>query len=122
MKQLTDADIEEMASGEFTPDFATTNRAVRAHLRLGRLIPAGALPVPKKARLDLHCLTEQQAWDAIMAMATSGVRDAVIITGASGILHQKFPMWATESLLSPYIISWAPLNNGSFKVKFKKAN
>ena len=55
-----------------------------------------------------------------MSLATSGVRDAVIITGASGILHQKFPEWARESLLTPYIVSWSPINNGSFAVKFKK--
>lgn len=120
MKQLTDLDIEKMADGAFVPDFKRVNRDVRAHLRLGRLIPPDAVPVPRCVRLDLHQKTEQQAWDSIMSLATSGVRDAVIITGASGILHQKFPEWARESLLTPYILSWSPINNGSFAVKFKK--
>ncbi len=120
MKQLSDTDIQQMAAQEFTPDFAATNRSVRAHLRLGRLIPPPQTPVPRRTRLDLHQRTEQQAWDAIMTLAKSGTRDAVIITGASGILRKKFPVWATESVLSPYIISWSPINNGSFAVKFKK--
>lgn len=122
MKQLTAQDIEHMASGGFHPDFKSVNKSVRAHLKLGTLIPPEPTPVPRRARLDLHTLTEEQAWDAIMSLATSGVRDAVIITGASGILHKKFPAWATESLLSPHIISWSPINNGSFAVKFKKLN
>lgn len=122
MKRLTDADIEQMASHEFTPNFKATNRAVRSQLHLGQLIPPVAAPVPRRARLDLHQMTEEEAWNAIMTLATSGTRDAVIITGASGILHQKFPTWATESVLAPQIISWAPINNGSFAVKFKKPN
>lgn len=120
MKQLTDSDIEKMSAGEFTPDFKSVNRSVRAQLRLGRLIPPAPAPLPKCPHLDLHQYTEQQAWDAIMSLAASGVRDAVIITGASGILHRLFPVWATESVLAPYIVSWSPINNGSFAVKFKK--
>lgn len=122
MKQLTDADIAKMAATEFIPDARATNRAVRANLRLGQLIPPSPAPVPKCARLDLHQLTEEQAWRAIMELVSSGARRAVIITGASGILHEKFPAWATESILAPHIISWAPINNGSFDVRFKKTN
>lgn len=121
MKQLTDSDIEQMASGTFSPDFKSVNKSVRAQLRLGTLIPPASGPVPKYARLDLHTLSEQQAWDAIMELAMSGVRDAVIITGASGVLHTLFPKWASNSILAPYIISWAPINNGSFSVKFHRA-
>lgn len=120
MKQLSDADILQMSSGDFRPDFKTVNKSVRAELRLGTLIPRPSPALPKCPRLDLHQYTEQQAWEAIMSLATSGARDAVIITGASGILHKKFPEWATESILSPHIISWSPINNGSFAVKFKK--
>ncbi len=120
MKHLSDADIEQMAAGIFTPDTRRVNRDVRAKLQLGRLIPARPEHAPRHAILDLHNHTEQEAWDKIMELATSGARDADIITGASGILHQKFPMWATESILSPYILSFAPINNGSFYVKFHK--
>lgn len=120
MKRLTDADIEQMATGEFSPDLHATNRAVRAQLRLRRLIVPMPEPAPKCITLDLHQYTEQQAWDAIMSAATSGARHAKIITGASGILHQKFPIWARESILSPYIISFEPINNGSFHVIFRR--
>lgn len=120
MKHLTDADIAQMAATEFTPDTRATNRAVRADLHLGQLIPPSPAPTPKCARLDLHTLTEEQAWRAIMELVSSGVRRAVIITGASGILHKKFPTWATESILAPHIISWAPINNGSFSVTFRR--
>ena len=120
MKQLSDADILQMSSGDFRPDFKSVNKSVRAELRLATLIPRPLPAQPKCPRLDLHQYTEQQAWDAIMSLATSGARDAVIITGASGILHKKFPEWATESILSPHIVSWSPINNGSFAVKFKK--
>ncbi|MEE1110891.1 MAG: Smr/MutS family protein, partial [Alphaproteobacteria bacterium] len=74
------------------------------------------------AVLDLHQLTEEQAWTAILDLAKSGTRNATIITGASGILKIKFQQWASDSVLSPYIISFTPINNGSFSVKFKKQN
>ena len=44
----------------------------------------------------------------------------VLITGASGILRIKFIQWANDSVLSPYINSFKPINNGSFDVKFNK--
>ena len=55
-----------------------------------------------------------------MNLAKSGVRNATIITGASGILRIKFIQWANDSVLSPYINSFKPINNGSFDVKFNK--
>ncbi|MBD5401067.1 Smr/MutS family protein [bacterium] len=116
MKQLTDADIEQMACGEFRPDMRAVNKSVRANLRLGQLIPPPTAPVPKCTRLDLHTLTEEQAWNAIMDVVTSGARRAIIITGASGILKIKFQQWVRESVLSSYILSWKPLNNGSFEI------
>lgn len=120
MKQLTDADICEMIGVEYAPDNVQTRRDVRAELHMSTRIPNVTPPVPNHAVLDLHQYTEEQAWDAIMELAKSGVRTANIITGASGILRQKFPQWATESLLSPYIIEFKPINNGSFAVKFAR--
>jgi DNA-nicking Smr family endonuclease len=120
MKQLTEHDISEMIGGEFSPDENNTRKSVRAELHLSTRIPHKTTTTPNHATLDLHQYTEEQAWAAIMTLAQSGVRDATIITGASGILRVKFQQWATDSLFSPYIISWAPLNNGSFSVKFKK--
>lgn len=119
MKQLTDQDIEQMIGVEHTPDDTATRRAVRAELHMSRRIPHRN-PIPEHATLDLHQLTEEQAWSAIMNLATSGTRSANIITGASGILKIKFQQWARDSLLSPHIVSFTPINNGSFFVKFKK--
>lgn len=119
MKRLTDTDIEQMGNQIFTPDKNVKN-SVRAQLHLSTRIPEPISQPKKHAKLDLHTLTEEQAWDAIMNLAKSGTRNATIITGASGILKIKFQQWATDSLLSPYIISFAPINNGSFDVKFRK--
>jgi DNA-nicking Smr family endonuclease len=121
MKHLTDTDIENMIGAEFIASNDATRRSVRRELHLSTRIPIQT-PTPKHATLDLHQLTEEQAWHAIMELATSGSRTATIITGASGILKQKFPQWATNSILTPYIISFSPINNGSFSVKFKRQN
>lgn len=120
IKQLTEQDICEMIGCEFSPDENSTRRRVRSELHLSTRIPHTAPTPPNHATLDLHQYTEEQAWSAIMELATSGTRTANIITGASGILRQKFPQWATNSILAPYIVSFSPINNGSFSVKFKK--
>lgn len=120
MKQLTDADIAEMIGTEIHIDDNATRRAVRSQLHLSIRIPNTPTTPPSHAILDLHQLTEEQAWDSIMTLAKSGTRTANIITGASGILKVKFQQWAHDSILSPYIISYSPINNGSFHVKFKK--
>ncbi len=122
MKQLTDLDIEQMIGAEHTPDDIATRRAVRAELHLSTRIPHNRQTPPPHATLDLHQLIEEQAWSAIMDLATSGTRTATIITGASGILKIKFQQWARDSILSPYIVSYTPINNGSFAVKFKKSS
>ena len=120
MKRLTDIDIEQMNRATFAPDANAVRRRVRAELKLNQRMPPPPTPLPKHAVLDLHHKTEEQAWNEIMALATSGTRNATIITGASGILKIKFQQWARDSLLSPYILSVLPLNNGSFAVKFKR--
>jgi DNA-nicking Smr family endonuclease len=120
MKQLTDSDIAQMIGVEFVPDDCDTKRSVRRQLHLSTRIPNTDNFIPEHAKLDLHQLTEEQAWHAIMDIAKSGIRNATIITGASGVLKIKFQQWAKDSLLSPYIISWVPVNNGSFAVRFKK--
>lgn len=120
MKHLTESDIEQMINTEFIPNTSDTQRNVRSQLHLSTRIPQTDNYIPEYAKLDLHQLTEEQAWNAIADLAKSGVRNATIITGASGILKIKFQQWAKNSIISPYIISWAPINNGSFAVKFKK--
>ena len=118
MKQLSDEDILDMVGAEYTPDDSTTKRAVRAQLQLSKRIPATKAPTPEHIVLDLHNRTVEEAWADIMSVATSGARSANIITGASGVLHQLFPQWARESILTPYIIDFRPINNGSFFVRF----
>lgn len=122
MKQLTDADIEQMIGVEHLYDDANTRRAVRSELHLSTRIPHVRQNLPMHATLDFHQLTEEQAWAAIMELAKSGVRTANVITGASGILKIKFQQWVRDSLLAPYIISAIPITNGSFAVKFKKVS
>ena len=108
-----------MIGEEFAPDDKTTKASVRHQLALSKKIPE-RYTTPAHITIDLHQHTEQEAWEMIMGVAQSGARTATIITGASGILKIKFQQWARDSLLSPYIIEWAPINNGSFGVKFKK--
>lgn len=119
MRQLSDKDIDEMVGDAITLDDGAVRSAVRHELQLSKKIPS-TRHINNNITIDLHQHTEQEAWDMIMDAATSGARNAVIITGASGILKIKFQQWAQDSLLSPYIIEWAPINNGSFSVKFKK--
>ena len=119
MRKLTDQDIAEMVGAEFTPDDGDTQRKVRAELHLSQRIPHPT-QTPPHVTLDLHMHTIEQAWGKIMDLAKSGVKDATIITGASGILKIKFQEWVRDSILSPYIVSCNPINNGSFAVKFRK--
>lgn len=119
MRRLSDQDIADMIGAPFAPDDDATRRRVRGELHLSRRIPKPE-QIPSHATLDLHMHTVEQAWGEIMELATSGVRSATIITGASGILKIKFQEWARESILAPHIISFQPLNNGSFSVRFRK--
>lgn len=121
MRNLTDKDIADMIGAEFTPDDNDTRKRVRGELKLSRRIPQQS-QIPSHVTLDLHMHTIEQAWGEIMSIAKSGAKSATIITGASGILKIKFQEWVRDSVLSPYIISCTPLNNGSFRVKFRKVN
>ena len=121
MRNLTDKDIADMIGAEFTPDDNDTRKRVRGELKLSRRIPHPTR-IQSHVTLDLHMHTIEQAWGEIMSIAKSGAKSATIITGASGILKIKFQEWVHDSVLSPYIISCTPLNNGSFGVKFRKVN
>jgi len=121
MRNLTDQDIADMIGVDFSPDNTDVRRRVRTELRLSTRIPK-PINMPESATLDLHMKTVEQSWAEIMELALSGVKNAKIITGASGILKIKFQEWVRDSLLSPYIVSCTPLNNGSFAVKFRRLN
>ena len=118
MKQLSDDDIAQMVGCEFTPDDNATKRSVRSELKLSQRIPQPTVPTPKHIVIDLHMKNIEDAWGEIMAAAKSGAVSANIITGASGVLHELFPIWARESLLTPHIVDFHPINNGSFFVRF----
>lgn len=119
MRKLSDQDIADMIGAPFAPDDNVTRKTVRAELKLSRHIPK-PVQIPSHITLDLHMHTIEQAWGEIMEIAKSGAKSATIITGASGILKIKFQDWVRDSVLSPYIVSCVPLNNGSFSVKFRK--
>lgn len=120
MKQLTDFDIEKMLSDEPFRSDEQSDKKVRKELHLSSLIPSKDFIKKDNVVLDLHQYTEEQAWNAINQLISSGVRTAKIITGASGILKIKFQQWAKDSIISKYFISITPINNGSFDVKFRK--
>lgn len=119
MKNLTDEDIAKMIGADFSPDNRVTQNQVRRELHLSTRIPK-KVEIPEHVTLDLHMHTIEQSWGEILELAISGVKTATIITGASGILKIKFQDWVRDSILSPYIVSCTPLNNGSFAVKFRK--
>lgn len=120
MKHLNDSDITNMIGEDFRPDDNETKKQVRKSLHLSKLIPQTNATTPEHTIIDFHNHTEQEAWTMLVQVAESGIRSATVITGASGILKTKFQQWATESIIAPRIISFAPLNNGSFAVKFFK--
>ena len=120
MKQLNDNDIANMIGAEFIPDDNDTKKSVRAALHLSKRIPKTDGPAPAHVVIDFHNHTEEEAWQMLVQVAESATRSATVITGASGILKTKFQQWATESVISPRIFSFTPLNNGSFAVKFHK--
>ena len=120
MKQLNDSDIANMIGEDFRPDDIKTKKQVRKSLHLSTRIPKSPSPVPEHITIDFHNHTEEEAWYMLTQVAASGTRNATIITGASGILKQKFQQWAQDSIIAPRIISFAPINNGSFSVKFHK--
>lgn len=120
MKQLNDFDIANMIGDEFIPDDVNTKKSVRSELHLSTRIPKQDTDIIEHTTIDFHNHTEEESWKMLEQIAVSGIRSATVITGASGILKTKFQQWATESILSPYIISFEPINNGSFSVKFRK--
>ena len=117
MKQLSDKDIANMIGEDFLPDDEATKKSVRQSLHLSTQIPKTAEQTPAHVTIDFHQHTEEEAWNMLVDTVMSGAHSATVITGASGILKQKFQQWALESIISPYIISFKPLNNGSFEIK-----
>ena len=120
MKQLNDKDFADMIGDNFIPDDVATKQSVRKELHLSTRIPETNTSVPAHATIDFHNHTEEEAWQMLSDVAFSGVRSATVITGASGILKTKFQQWTSGSIISARIVSFTPINNGSFSVKFHK--
>lgn len=120
MKQLNDKDIAEMIGEEFHTDENSVKKQVRQSLHLSTRIPPKPCKTPTHITIDFHEKTEEQAWTMLVETAMSGANTATVITGASGILKIKFQQWATASIISSRIVSFEPINNGSFLVKFHK--
>lgn len=119
MKQLTDKDIDEMIGAQWSPnDDKSLKSSVLRELQLSKRIPEQHA-TPEHITMDFHQHTEEEAWNMLTHAAQSGARTATVITGASGILKIKFQQWMQNSILSPYIVEYKPINNGSFSVKFK---
>lgn len=120
MKQLSDADIANMIGEDFITDENSVKKSVRQSLHLSTRVPKPIEKTPEHITIDFHQHTEEEAWNMLIEAITSGARGATVITGASGILKQKFPQWMTQSIISPHIISFKPINNGSFEIKIHK--
>lgn len=120
MKQLSDADIANMIGEDFITDENSVKKSVRQSLHLSTRVPKPIEKTPEHITIDFHNHTEEEAWDMLLNTVTSGARSATVITGASGILKPKFQQWMTNSIISPYIVSFQPLNNGSFEIKIRK--
>ena len=119
MKQLSDSDVANMIGDDFVPDDNATKKQVRSELHLSTRIP-NTQPTQSHITIDFHQHTEEESWNMLIGAIESGVKSATVITGASGILKPKFQQWATDSVISPRIISFEQINNGSFLVKFRK--
>ncbi|MBR3510478.1 MAG: Smr/MutS family protein [Alphaproteobacteria bacterium] len=120
MKQLNDKDIANMIGEDILIDDEAVKKSVRKSLHLSTRIPKPDVQISENTIIDFHNHTEEEAWQMLKHIATNKTRSATVITGASGILKSKFQQWATESILSPHIISFKPINNGSFFVRFRK--
>ena len=118
MKQLNDKDIANMIGDDFIPDNDATKKQVRNQLHLSTRIPKLPRPAQSHITIDFHQHTEEESWAMLVDAIESGAKSATVITGASGILKPKFQQWAKDSVISSHIISYQPLNNGSFLVRF----
>ena len=91
------------------------------------------------ARLDLHGMTQDQAYQAlhhfILQSITRGARNVLIITGKgvrlspenpeAGVLRRRLPEWLNAAVFKPFITHFAQAHphdggTGAFQVRLKK--
>ena len=119
MRKLNDKDIADMIGAEFIPENNSVQQEVRKSLHLSTLVPKPEI-LPAHPVIDFHNHTEEEAWAMLTKLVDQRPKSASVITGASGILKIKFQQWVKESIISPYILSCKPLNNGSYELFFHK--
>ena len=75
-----------------------------AHARRGRLEP--------EARIDLHGLTQDEAFRALMRFfgraRAHDQRVVLVITGKTGVLNRAVPRWLSDSALAPLVAGATP--------------
>lgn len=118
MRKLNDKDIADMIGAEFTPENNSAKEVCKS-LHLSTRIPKPEI-LPAHPIIDFHNHTEEEAWTMLTQLVDQRPKTATVITGASGILKIKFQQWVKESIISPYILSCRPLNNGSYELSFHK--
>jgi DNA-nicking Smr family endonuclease len=61
------------------------------------------------ARLDLHGMTQDEAHRAlhrfIARSAGAKLRNLLVVTGKSGVLHSAVPRWLDEPELRPFVLA-----------------
>ena len=88
------------AEPRFNEDPAPTiGGHAEAHLRRGRIEP--------DARIDLHGLTQERAYRALLGFLTraqaDGSRLVLVITGKGGVLRSQLPLWLGQADLRPLV-------------------
>lgn len=70
----------------------------------------------EKYTIDFHHHTIEESWEMFIRTLKMNIRCLNVITGASGVLKLEFPKWLDNPNISSRIISWKPINNGSFQL------
>ncbi len=100
-----------------------------------RAIKAGRLPL--QGRLDLHGMTQNQAYEALSAFLSQavaqGLKRVLVITGkgsapgSSGVLQKNLPVWLENRDRFPFLLSLSPAHPadgglGAFYVFMRRSN
>lgn len=101
------------------------DRATETKLRRGQL--------PLEGRLDLHGMTQAEAFDAlyrfVISAAARGKRTVLVITGKGvrmeGVLKKMLPLWLEDPELGKHILAVTPAQpkdggSGAFYLRLRK--
>ncbi len=130
--------IDTIGDNNFISPMDQLDRNTDGRLRRGLM--------PIDARLDLHCMTQDQAYSALHNFIRQGYdrgcRCVLVITGtggryrrndeekpwyetAPGVLRERVPQWLRESKLAPMVLRFYPAQkrhggNGAFYVLIRR--